>query len=136
MGADPAEEHFSLGSLRKLEGEAVVHGHGTFPAIDSPDEFFDPQGRVPGIIEKKRKFCIEGVPDVGRQGAVILPEAFAEFITCYFFSHSNPSAAVWKVGDVSPFAISPSTSFSAACHSFVQYHPWVGSISFLGFKAM
>ena len=50
MGADPAEERLALSNLKS---EAVVHGHGTFPAIDGPDEFFDSEGRVAGIVEKK-----------------------------------------------------------------------------------
>ncbi len=120
MGADPTEEHRSPS---KLESEAVVHGHGTFPSICGTDKSFDAEGRVTGIAEKKGEFYCEGFPDVFRQGAVVLPEPAAEFITGYFFNHSIPSSAVWKVGDTSPFATSPSTSFSASCHSFVQYHP-------------
>ena len=120
MGADPAEENLSLS---KLKSEAVVHGHGTFPSICGPDESFDPEGRVTGIVEKKREFYIERFPDVFRQSAVVFPEPVAEFITGYFFNHSIPSSAVWNVGDTSPLSTSPSTSFSASCHSFVQYHP-------------
>jgi len=52
MGADPAEENLSLS---KLKSEAVVGGHGTFPSIGGPDESFDPEGRVAGIAEKKKK---------------------------------------------------------------------------------
>ncbi len=120
MGADPAEENLSLS---KLKSEAVVGGHRTFPSIGGPDESFDPEGRVAGIVEKKREFCLEDVPDLFRQGAVVLPEPAAEFITGYFFNHSIPSSAAWNVGDTSPLSTSPSTSFSACCHSFVQYHP-------------
>ena len=50
MRADPAEEHLSFS---KLKSEAVVHGHGTFPSIGGPDESFDPEGRMAGIVEKK-----------------------------------------------------------------------------------
>jgi len=50
MGADPAEECLSLCNL---ESEAVVLGHGTFPAIESPDESLDPEGRMTGIFKKK-----------------------------------------------------------------------------------
>ncbi|HLA04965.1 MAG TPA: hypothetical protein VJZ16_03170 [Syntrophales bacterium] len=53
MGADPAEEYLSLS---KLEGEAVVHGHGTFPSICGPDDSFDPERRGTGIAEKKGEF--------------------------------------------------------------------------------
>lgn len=120
MGAYPAEENLSLS---KLKSEAVVGGHGTFPTIGSPDESFNPKGRVTGIVEKKREFCLEDVPDLFRQDAVVLPEPVAEFITDYFFNHSIPSSAVWNVGDTSPLSTSSSTSFSACCHSFVQYHP-------------
>ena len=120
MGADPAEENLSLS---KLKSEAVVGGHGTFPSIGGPDESFDPEGRVAGIVEKKREFYLEDLPDLFRQSAVVLPEPVAEFITDYFFNHSIPSSAVWNVGDTSPLSTSPSTSFSASCHSFVQYHP-------------
>jgi hypothetical protein len=66
MGANPAEEHFSLS---KLKGEAVVHGHGTFPSIGGPDESFDPEGRMAGIVEKKGEFNLEDVPDLFRQGS-------------------------------------------------------------------
>ncbi len=120
MGADPAEENLSLS---KLKSEAVVGGHGTFPSIGSSDKSFDPKGRVAGIVEKKREFCLEDVPDLFRHGVVVLPEPAAEFITDYFFNHSMPSSAVWNVGDTSPLLTSPSTSFSASCHSFVQYQP-------------
>ena len=120
MGADPAEEHLSLS---KLKSEAVVHGHGTFPSICGPDKSFNPEGRVAGIVEKKGEFYIEDLPDLFRQGAVVLPEPAAEFITGYFLNHSMPSSAVWNVGDTSPLSTSPSTSLSAFCHSFVQYHP-------------
>jgi len=120
MGADPAEENLSL---NKLKSEAVVHGYGTFPSIGGPDESFYPEGRVAGIIEKKREFYLEDVPDLFRQGAVVLPEPTAEFITGYFFNHSMPSSAAWNVGDTWPLSTSLSTSFSASCHSFVQYHP-------------
>lgn len=120
MGADPAEENLSLS---KLKSEAVVHGYGTFPSIGSPDESFDPEGRVAGIVEKKREFYLEDVPDLFRQVAVVLPEPVAEFITDYFFNHSIPSSAVSNVGDTSPLLTSSSTSFSASCHSFVQYQP-------------
>ena len=58
MGADPAEENLSL---CKLESEAVVGGHGTFPSIGGPDESFDPEGRVAGIVEKKGEFNIDGL---------------------------------------------------------------------------
>ena len=120
MGADPAEEHLSLS---KPEGEAIVHGHGTFPSICCPDNSFDPERRVTGIAEEKGEFYFEGFLDVFRQGAVVLSESATEFITDYFFNHSMPSLAVWNVGDTSPLSISPSTSFSASCHSFVQYQP-------------
>ena len=120
MGADPAEENLSLS---KLESEAVAHGHGTFPSIGGPDESFDPEGRVTGIAEKKGEFYLEGFLDVFRQGAVVLPESATEFITGYFFNHSIPFSAVWNVGDTSPLSTSSSTSFSASCHSFVQYQP-------------
>ena len=52
MGADPAEENLSIS---KLKSEAVVGGHGTFPSIGGPDESFNPEGRVAGIVEKTRK---------------------------------------------------------------------------------
>ena len=120
MGADPAEERLALSNLKS---EAVVHGHGTFPSIDGPDESFDSEGRVAGIVEKKEEFNLEDVPDLLRQGSIVLPETAAEFITGYFFNHSIPSFAVWNVGDTSPLSSSPSTSFSACCHSFVQYQP-------------
>lgn len=61
MDADPAEEHLSLS---KLESEAVVHGHGTFPSSCGPDESFDPEGRVTGIVEKKGEFYLEDFLDV------------------------------------------------------------------------
>jgi hypothetical protein len=76
MGADPAEEHLSLS---KMESEAVVGGHGTFPSICGPDESFDPEGRVTGIAEKKGEFYLEGFLDLFRQGAVVLPEPAAEW---------------------------------------------------------
>lgn len=120
MGADPAEENLSFS---QLESEAVVHGHGAFPSICGTDESFDPEGRVTRVVEKKGEFYLKGFLEVFRKGAVVLPKPAAEFITGYFFNHSIPSLAVWNVGDTSPFSISPSTSFSAPCHSFVQYHP-------------
>ena len=120
MGADPAEEHLSLG---KLKGEAIVHGHGTFPSICCPDNSFDPERRVTGIVEEEGEFYLEGFLDVFRQGAVVLPESATEFITGYFFNHSMPSSAVWNVGDTPSLSTSSSTSFSASCHSFVQYQP-------------
>ena len=61
MGADPAEENLSIS---KLKSEAEVHGHGTFPSIGGPDEPFDPEGRVAGIVEKKGEFCLEDVTDL------------------------------------------------------------------------
>jgi hypothetical protein len=91
MGVDPAEEH---PPLSKLDSEAVIHGHRTFPSIDGPDESFDPEGRVTRIVDKKGKFCIKGFPDVFRQGVVILSEPAVELITGYFFNHSRPSSAV------------------------------------------
>ena len=120
MGADPAEEHLSLS---KPEGEAIVHGHGTFPSICCPDNSFDPERRVTGIAEEKGEFYLEGFLDVFRQGAVVLAESATECITNYFFNHSMPSCAVWNVGVTSPLSISSSTSFSASCHSCVQYQP-------------
>ena len=120
MGADPAEENLSLS---KLKSEAVVHGHGTFPSICCPDNSFDSEWRVTGIAEEKGEFYLEGFLYVFRQDAVILSESATEFITDYFFNHSMPSSAVWNVGDTSPLLTSPSTSFSASCHSFVQYQP-------------
>jgi len=63
MCADPAEERLSIS---KLKSEAVIHGHGTFPSIGGPDESFDPEGRVAGIVEKKEEFSLEDVPDFFR----------------------------------------------------------------------
>jgi len=77
MRSDPAKERFFID---KLESETDIHGHGTFPSIGSTDESFDPEGRVLRIIEKKRGFCFEKIPDVFRQGAVFFAEPVAEFI--------------------------------------------------------
>ena len=63
MCADPAEERLSIS---KLKSEAVIHGHGTFPSIGGPDESFDPEGRVSGIVEKKEEFSLKDVPDFFR----------------------------------------------------------------------
>ena len=91
MRSDPAKEH---PSRLKLKSEAVVHGHRTFPAIYCSGDPFDPKRWVMKIIEKKRKFSLEGFLDVLGQGFVFLLEPAAECIAGYSFSHLIPSSAV------------------------------------------
>ena len=91
MRSDPAKEHLSR---LKLKGEAVVHGHRTFPAIYCPGDPFNPKRWVMKIIEKKGKFFIEGFLYVLGQRFVFLLESAAEGIDGYSFSHLIPSSAV------------------------------------------
>jgi len=91
MRADPAKEHLSR---FKLKGEAVVHGHRTFPTIYCPGDPFNPKRWVMKIIEKKGKFFLEGFLYVSGQGFVFLLKPAAKGIDGYSFSHLIPSSAV------------------------------------------
>ena len=91
MRSDPAKEHLSC---LKLKGEAVVHGHRTFPAIYCPGDPFNPKRWVMKIIEKKGKFFLEGFLYVSGQSFVFLLEPAAKGIDGYSFSHLIPSSAV------------------------------------------
>ena len=63
-----------------------------------------------------------------------MKKTIAEPIASYSFNHLRPSSAVRNSGESRFFSIALSTSTSIFCHSFVQYQPCVGSMSFLGFK--
>ena len=80
--------------LVKMKGKAIFHGDGAFPSILDSLDFFDSKRGMCHIFQKQLQLFLESLPNLLRQGFILLLESIAEAVSFYLSNHSMPSSAV------------------------------------------
>jgi predicted double-glycine peptidase len=124
MGAKPSEQtNFTL----HLEGKAVTFGDPAFPNVSRILHFFDIQGWMTLVVQKKIQFLVNGLLKLVWKRTVIPYETVGEhkLHNGWFFKAFKASEAL-NGPTTLPSAISLSASVSLSCHSFVKKYSWSG----------
>lgn len=125
MGAKPSENaDFTL----HLEGKAVSFSDPAFPNISRILHFFDIQGCVTLVAEKKLKFFINCLLKLVWKRMIIPYETVRkqELHNGLFFKAFKASGVFSNGPTTLPSAISRSASASFSCHSLVKKYSWSG----------
>ena len=125
MGAEPPENaDFTL----HLEGKAVTFGDPAFPNVSRILHFFDIQGWMTLVVQKKIQFLVNGLLKLVRKCMIIPYKTVREpELHCAVFFKALKASGAFSNGPTSlPSTMSLSASASFSCHSFVKKYSWSG----------
>src|SRR3990172_5021627 len=132
MGSNSSEK---IGVSVDLKSNAVSGTNPRFPNGLVAFHLFKLKRRMMRVIEKGCKLLVNLSLNVAGKGFIGTFERLGKD-GLHFLRSLRRSADVVYGPETSPLAISPSTSFSFSCHSFVQNHSWSLGTSLWGIRTM